>query len=277
MTRQFHLEVTALVLLLAGLAAAQGPPAPAGELVAVPNRPTVSNTAETTQRGVLEVEYGTELAASHKDLNGLLKFGLTRDLELRLSSYPLIADQGAGTSGAGDVQVGIKYRFMHEAAHRPTLAASFTAELPTAATGLGTGAPAYFPLLMLSKDWRQHHVDFNVEPGIYARPRTAGYDCNYTLAGAWSHPVHGNWGIGAELAGYTRLNPGTPAELQTMVSATYEARPRLVFDFGLINGIYGNIPRAMFEAGFTYSIADLYRRRRRPSACCDPKKFSANR
>lgn len=251
-----------LLVLFASLAAAQAPCPPAGELVATPNRPTVSNTAETTPCGVLELEYGAELSDPHKDMNALLKFGATRDLELRLSSFPVIADQGAGVTGAGDVQVGLKYRLLHQGARRPTVSVSFTAELPTAPNGLGTGAVAYFPLLMVTKNFGGHEIDFNVQPGIFGRPHAAGYDTNWLLAGAWSHPIHGNWGIGGELSGFTRQNAATPGELQAIVNATYAPRPRLVFDFGVINRIYGNVPQAMFEAGLTYSIADLYRHRR---------------
>lgn len=249
-------------ILFASLAAAQAPCPPAGELVATPNRPTVSNTAETTQCGVLELEYGTELSGPHKDMNALLKFGASRDLELRLSGFPVIADQGAGVTGAGDVQVGLKYRLLHQGARRPTVSVSFTAELPTARDGLGTGAVAYFPLLMVTKNFGGHEIDFNVQPGIFGRAHAAGYDTNWLLAGAWSHPIHGNWGVDGELSGFTRQNAATPGELQTMVNATYTARPRLVFDIGVANAIYGNAPRALFEAGFTYSLADLYHRPR---------------
>ena len=47
------------------------------EIVAVPNRPTVSTTAQPVQRGVLETEWGVDAASSHQDVNGLFKFGLT--------------------------------------------------------------------------------------------------------------------------------------------------------------------------------------------------------
>ena len=57
-------------------------------VTATPNRPTVTNTAETTQFGVLEVEFGISAAARQQSLQGLLKFGLLRDLELDWSGKP---------------------------------------------------------------------------------------------------------------------------------------------------------------------------------------------
>jgi hypothetical protein len=71
--------MTALVLASA-VAAAQN------EMVAVPNRPTVSTTAQPVQAGVLETEWGVDAASSHQDVNDLFKFGLTSNFELRLGN-----------------------------------------------------------------------------------------------------------------------------------------------------------------------------------------------
>lgn len=251
---------TALLIVLSIHAAAQAPCPPENDLVATPNRPTVSNTAETTQCGVLELEYGVELGSTHQDMNGLLKFGATKDLELRFSSDPLIADIGSPITGAGDFQLGAKYRLVHQKGNVPTISFSYTANLPTAQGNLGSGAVDHFLLLMVSKDFGKHHIDFNAQPGWYGRPHAVGFDHNWTIAGAWSHPIRGNWGIGAELSGYTRQNVAIPGEMQAIVNLDYAPKPRLVLDFGVIKRIYGNAPNAMFEAGLTYSIADLYRR-----------------
>ena len=53
------------------------------QITAVPNRPTFSTTAESVQSGVFEIEYGFEASDGHQNINGLLKFGLTKNLELR--------------------------------------------------------------------------------------------------------------------------------------------------------------------------------------------------
>ena len=70
------------------------------EIAAVPNRPTVSTTAQPVQRGALETEWGVDAASTHQDLNGLLKFGLTTNFELRFANNPFTAD--SGTHGFGD-------------------------------------------------------------------------------------------------------------------------------------------------------------------------------
>ena len=63
--------------------------ATADTLVAVPNRPTFATTAETVQRGVFEIEYGLEAASGHQNINGLLKFGALKNLELRFANDPI--------------------------------------------------------------------------------------------------------------------------------------------------------------------------------------------
>src|SRR6266849_6521719 len=64
------------------------------EIVAVPNRPTFATTAETVQRGVFEIEYGLEAASGHQNINGLLKWGVLGNLELRFANNPIVRDAG---------------------------------------------------------------------------------------------------------------------------------------------------------------------------------------
>lgn len=63
------------------------------------------------------------------------------------SNNSALAPAGAGPStfGLGDTEVGVKYRFVHETAHRPMVGTFTMFELPTgsAARGLGVGRPWY--------------------------------------------------------------------------------------------------------------------------------------
>src|SRR6476660_5347367 len=114
--------MTALVLASA-VAAAQN------EMVAVPNRPTVSTTAQPVQPGVLETEWGVDAAAVHQDVNALLKFGVSKNFELRFSNDPFTAD--SGTHGVGDTALGFKYRVTQDSKHQPSIALMYMAKLPT--------------------------------------------------------------------------------------------------------------------------------------------------
>jgi hypothetical protein len=227
------------------------------ELIAVPNRPTVSTPAQPVQLGVLETEWGVDAAASQQDINGLLKFGVSKNFELRVTNNPFLAD--SGTHGFGDAGVGFKYRFTQDSGHLPSIALMYMAKLPTAGDVLGSGQLDHALTFLVSKDLGKHHFDFNAVVNLLGRPQ-GGFDYDCLNALAWSHPLRWKWGATAELSGVTSPNAFTPGSAQFLAAATYTVRPRLVLDFGMAARITGDIPDATFIAGFTYSIAGWYRR-----------------
>lgn len=231
------------------------------ELTAVPNRPTVSTPAQPVQPGVLETEWGLDASGSEQDINGLLKFGLNKNFELRLTNDPFLAD--SGTHGVGDTGAGFKYRFTQDSGRQPSIAFMYMAKLPTAGSVLGSGELDHTFTLLVSKDLGKHHFDFNIVANLLGKPQ-GGFDRDVLNALAWSHPLSGKWGATAELSGVTSPNPSTPASAQFLAAATYTARPRLVLDCGMTARITGDIPHFTFIAGFTYSIAGLYRSRPQP-------------
>ena len=234
------------------------------DITAVPNRPTVSTTAQPVQLGVLETEWGVDAASSHQDLNGLFKFGATTNFEFRFANNPITAD--SGTHGFGDVSAGFKYRFTSDHDREPSIALMYMFKAPTAGNLLGSGYPDNSLTLLVSKDLGKHHFDYNLIGNLLGTQN--GWDHNFVNALAWSHPVLGNWGADAELSGVTRSAAGLPGSAQFILSGTYSARPRLVFDVGMMGRLSGPIPHAMFMAGVTYSVAELYhqRRHRTPAA-----------
>lgn len=228
-------------------------------ITAVPNRPTVSTTAQPVQLGVLETEWGVDAASSHQDLNGLFKFGVTTNLELRFANNPMTADSGA--HGFGDVSAGLKYRLTKDHDHQPSIALMYMLKAPTAGTVLGSGYVDNSLALLVSKDLGKHHLDYNLIANVLGMPH--GVDHNFVHALAWSHPVRGAWGIDSEFSGVTQSAAGAPGSAQFILSATYTARPRLVLDAGMMGRLIGPIPHAMFMAGVTYSVGELYHLPRR--------------
>jgi len=230
------------------------------EITAVPNRPTFSTTAEAVQRGVLEVEYGVELADGHQNINGLIKFGVFKNLELRFANNPLERDDGRG--GWGDSGAGFKYRIISQQRALPTFSVLYTASLSTSTGSPGIGAMGHGVDLLVSKDFGKHHFDFNEGVRFLGRPHVGGYDRNYFTAFDYAHPLSGKWGYTVELAGFSRANAATPATMIVLLAATYNVSPRLVLDGGEYTAAYGNLPRVTFFLGVTYAIADLYRAHR---------------
>jgi len=229
------------------------------ELVAVPNRPTVSTPAQPVQVGVLETEWGIDAASAHQDLNGLFKFGLTANFELRFANNPFTAD--SGTHGLGDTSAGFKYRFTRDSGYEPSIAFIYMFKAPTAGDVLGSGQADHVLMLLVSKDIGKHHFDFNSALNLLGRPQ-GGVDHDFFNALAWSHPVRGKWSATAEFSGVTSPSAAIPGTAQFLASAIYTAKPRLVFDVGVAGRLAGQFPHAMFVAGVTYSIADVYRGRR---------------
>jgi hypothetical protein len=228
----------------------------ADEITAVPNRPTFSTTAESVQRGVLEVEYGLEAADGHQNINGLIKFGIFKNLELRFANNPFERDSGVG--GLGDSGAGFKYRIISQEGMLPTFSILYTASFPTSTGTPGIGAVGHGVDVLVSKDFGKHHFDFNEGVRFLGRAGIGGYDRNYFTAFDYSHPLPRNWGYTAEIAGFSRANAATPASMVILLAATYNVSSRLVLDAGEYTAVYGSLPRITFFAGVTYSIADLY-------------------
>jgi hypothetical protein len=244
----------------AGAAQGQSQSQSADEITAVPNRPTFSTTAEAVQRGVLEVEYGLEAADGHQNINGLIKFGIFENLELRFANNPFERD--AGASGLGDSGAGFKYRVISQKGMLPTFSILYTASFSTSTGTPGIGAMGQGVDVLVSKDFGKHHFDFNEGVRFLGRPGIGGYDRNYFTAFDYSHPLPGKWGYAAEVAGFSRANAATPASMFVLLAATYNVKSRLVLDTGEYTAVYGSFPRVTFFAGVTYSIADLYHARR---------------
>jgi hypothetical protein len=230
------------------------------QIVAVPNRPTFSTTAESVESGVFEIEYGFEAGDGHQNINGLVKFGLTKKLELRFANNLLERD--AGVAGLGDSGAGFKYKLFQQEDWRPTLSVLYSAIIPTAPAELGVGAVGHSAGILVSKDFGKNHFDFNETAQWLGRPGGNGFDRNYFTAVAYSHGISGKWGMTAEIAGFSRTNAMTPATMTIMGAAIYSISSRCILDGGIYVGAYGNLPRVTFFSGVTYSIGDLYHRRK---------------
>ena len=228
----------------------------AGGITAVPNRPTFATTAEAVQRGVLEIEYGLEAADGHQNMNGLLKFGLFKNLELRLANNPFERDQGV--AGLSDSGAGFKFKVFPQKGARPTFSILYTATLPTASKGLGTGAVGQSVQLLLSKDFGKHHIDVNEGVQFVGRQGPGGFDRNYFSSFSYAHPITKKWGWTGEVAGFSWTNAANPATMVLLGAGIYNLTPRLVLDGGVYIAVYGNLPRVTGFAGFTYAISDLY-------------------
>lgn len=236
-------------------------------LVSVPSRPTVTNSTDTTQCGVAELEYGLERqwpgsGANRDDLTGGLRFGILPNLDFHWASTDFlhIADSSGDRTGFGDTWVGLKYRISCETKMRPALGIFYQAKIPSASVikGLGSGEVDHSFAFLVSKDARQIHFDFNVIPLLAGKPGGSGWDHNTGFAFSAAIPVTRRFSLVTEPYGYTSLNASAPAFASWMAGLTYAASSRLVLDTGADFGVTHYAPHERVWVGFTYAMANVY-------------------
>ena len=227
-------------------------------IVANPNRPTVSNPADITQYGVLELEYGIQADSSGKMFCGLLKFAAAKNLELRLDSDTYQSDSSLHESGFGDMDIGFQYRFLQQSKQRPSMSIALSSKIPTATDSLGSGKWDHQILWLASKDIGAYHADLNLDFEFLGRSDASGYDNVVAPALAISHSFKRNYVIAGEISGTTRQNHEEPGTLSTLWAISYSVRPRFVIDSAVSFNLKGPGSNCTFLGGFTYSIADLY-------------------
>ncbi len=236
-----------------------------GSRVANPNRPTISDPADITQLGVVELEYGytrTWVGATRDhDLSGLLKFAVLCDLEFRWTpdNFHHAVAGGITQKGAGDNWIGAQYRFHHQTSYTPTIAFRYEAKVPTASAskGFGSGAPDHSFTFMASKDIGKYHFDYNLGYLLAGHPTGHSYDSNSNLALAFSRPIRGPLGITGEGYGETKLDQA-PAYASVLLAFTYGVTPQLVVDSGYDVGVTNGSPGNHLFVGFTYAVIDVY-------------------
>jgi hypothetical protein len=188
------------------------------------------------------------------------------DLELRWDSTAFLSQTDAtGTYRTfGDNWLGPQLRFYHQTKRVPSLAVSYAAKIPSASTedGLGSGYVDHQFTLLASKDISQVHFDFNASQFLIGRTQ-GGFDQNRQFNLAFSRVIHGRLQFTGELYGDTQLSQSEPGFASSLWAMTYTILPRLVIDGGFESGLTSGGPHRHAFAGVTYSIGNLYRRRRR--------------
>ncbi len=233
----------------------------------VTSRPTVTNATDTTQCGVVELEYGLERqwpgsGANRDDLSGGLRLGLTPNLDFHWSSTDFlhVMDGAGDRTGFGDTWLGLKYRFLKQTKHRPSLGLFYAAKVPSASAvlGLGSGQVDHSISFLASKDVHRLHFDFNAIELLAGRAGASGFDHDTGFALATWLPVTHRLSVVVEPYGYTSLNQSSPAFASAMVGFNYKVQPRLYLDSGLDVGITAGAPRKRVFIGITYAVDNVY-------------------
>jgi hypothetical protein len=260
-------RLAAVLLLLSGFRLASAQETCTGTAASVPSRPTVTSATDTTQCGVVEVEYGLERqwpggGAHRDDLTGGLRFGLAPSLDFHWfsSDFLHIMDSAGTRTGFGDTWLGLRYRFLKQTKRRPSFGVFYAVKIPSAsvALGLGTGEVDHSISFLASKDVHRLHFDFNLIELLAGRADAAGFDHDTGFALASWLTVTRHLNLVLEPYGYTQLNATAPAFASTMIGGNYRINPRLYLDSGLDLGVTSGAPSERAFIGITYAIGNAY-------------------
>jgi hypothetical protein len=222
----------------------------------------------------VELEYGLDRTWPEENVrqtagNGLLKFGLLCDVELRwnTTSFLTQTDETGTHSTFGDNWLGTEVRFHRQTAYLPTMAGSYSFKIPSASTtnGLGSGRVDHSLTFGASETIAHFTFDFNFTQFLIGQP-SGGFDQNQQDTLAISHAIYKRLQFAGELYGQTQLNDATPGFASSLWALTYTVSPRFVIDGGFEAGLTSGGPHRHAFGGITYSIANLYPgwRRRQP-------------
>jgi hypothetical protein len=269
MIRRWSLPLLSLFLFLgvAMVAAAQQEAAPREEPAANPGRPTVSTPATLTPMGYLQFESGFLAAwhspefSSQQSLNEVLKFSVSRRIELLAASGPVahsrVASQAA--NGAGDVFLGVQGVVHQGEGARPTVALSYFRRIYSGvAPDLDIGSARNSMLLLASADVKGFHYDTNFifDEVIDTTIHRAQFGQTLSV----SHPLGGKFGISGEIWHFTQpfLRSNAVGNLWAL---NYNAPKNLVLDGGFNRGLTSTSTRWEAFAGFTYLLPHRVRLR----------------
>jgi hypothetical protein len=223
-----------------------------------PYRPTVSNPAELSAPGWLELEMGWKREKNDETnttVPYLLKYAFTPDWGLLIGGDAYVRNvdaQGKVLSGFGETEFLVKHRIPIN--HIATGGVELGVRAPTAKKGLGSDKADYLVNAILSLDVPALHVDINAGPnwlGVHDTG-TGRDELDWSIAA--SRTV-GRWNLDAEFSGAHRS--GVPDASQFLVAAAYGFSPRLVVDFGSAFGLGQEHRRSVF-AGATVLLGRLH-------------------
>jgi len=203
--------------------------------------------------------------------------GLPHNLELDFDA-PYIsiyrANGTRGSSGIGDTDMGIKWKF-HQASSDsrvPALAATFYVEFPTGnvTNQLGSGMVDYWLNFILQQAFSEK-TRLNANAGVVFAGNTSTGDVGirttrgqvFTMGVSLLHDFTPKWTLGAEVyAGIADNDQLGRKQLQGMLGGQYNAHRALTLTFGFIVGTFTASPHLGGQVGLAVDFPDLWRRPR---------------
>lgn len=167
-----------------------------------------------------------------------LNYGIATNTQLHLvAPIANVSSSGTGwSSGYGDTEVGIKFRFIDETDSLPQVGIFPMAELPTASRGLGNGRTWYRLPLWIQKSWGPWTTYGGGGEALNSAPGQR----NYSFAG-WlvQRNVGKSLALGAELFSQGAITEGGRASTLTNVGGTFNFTEKFALLFSAGRSISG--------------------------------------
>jgi hypothetical protein len=257
MIRPLSIALLLFCLTVSASVVAQQPP---DDPVANPGRPTIATPATLTPVGYLQFETGY-LGARHSpefssqsSLNEVVKFSLSRRIELLAGAGPFAHSRAEGQSsnGTGDVSLGIQGVLHQGEGPRPTVALSYFRRVYGGDTpDLDIGSARNSALLLVSADVKGFHYDTNYFFNEVIE--TAVHRAQFGQTLSVSHSLGKKFGVTGEIWHFSQpfLRSNAVGNLWAL---NYNLRRNLVFDGGFDRGLTSTSTRWEVFAGFTYLL-----------------------
>ncbi len=239
-------------------------PVRAGDEVSVtPYRPSVSTPAALSAPGWVEVEAGLSRTRGggldHVDsLPYTVKLAFNEDWGVRIGGNALVrqrASDGSSLSGGGDTAIVLKHRWAID--DDSALGLEGGVSLPTAKSGLGSGGTDALLNGIWSADLpAELHMDLNLAAARVGLTVPGVARWQWGWAGALSHALSDEWGLGAELSGLTQR--GAPSTAQWLAAASYSPSKAVTWDIGVSHGLTSASPGWSVFAGVTFLAGKLF-------------------
>ena len=234
------------------------------EPAATPYRPTVSNPAELSEPGWLELELGLQRIKGGPDkrrdsLPLTAKLAFSDDWGVLLGTEAGVRrtdPDNAVFSGMGDTSLLLKHRLGGDSEKDGAWGIEAGYKASTAKDTLGSGKSDVLLNLIYSVDRLGNRFDFNLNGTRIGAIGEGEGRYQYGWAVSTSRALDDQWSIFAELSGAYRR--ATPAYTQFLAGASYNVSKRVVVDAGLARGLSSSAQDWTAFAGITVLTARLW-------------------
>jgi hypothetical protein len=212
------------------------------EPAATPYRPTVSNPADLSEPGWLELEMGVQRIQGGSDLRRdsvpvLAKLAFTENWGILVGSELGISRTDMNNemfNGNGDTTFLVKHR-IPTATEGTAWGIEAGYKSPTAPDTIGSGKSDYIVNGIFSTTISENVVDVNLSATRLGVVADGEGEIQYGWAASLAHNLNDQWGVFGELSGIARN--ATASQSQLMAGATYNRSKRVVLDAGAAWGL----------------------------------------